>query len=62
MIANVYDLYTHEPLLTARILGYWSNAFSASVSTFFFCKLSVRLSRDAGHLSPGYPERDKLPS
>uniref|UniRef100_A0A8H7XP52 Xylanolytic transcriptional activator regulatory domain-containing protein n=1 Tax=Psilocybe cubensis TaxID=181762 RepID=A0A8H7XP52_PSICU len=32
MIANVHDLYTREPLLTARILGYWSNAFSAAVA------------------------------
>ncbi|KDR82362.1 hypothetical protein GALMADRAFT_58437 [Galerina marginata CBS 339.88] len=32
MIANVSDLYEREPQLTARILGYWSNAFSASVA------------------------------
>lgn len=32
MIATVEDLYQREPQLTARILGYWSNAFSAAVS------------------------------
>lgn len=32
MIANVEELYLQEPDLTARILGYWSNAFSAAVS------------------------------
>ncbi|KAG6889881.1 hypothetical protein C0995_013855 [Termitomyces sp. Mi166 len=32
MIANVQDLYHREPQLTARILGYWSNAFSAAVA------------------------------
>lgn len=32
MIATVQDLYQREPQLTARILGYWSNAFSAAVS------------------------------
>ena len=36
MIATVQDLYDREPHLTARILGYWSNAFSAAVSIFFF--------------------------
>jgi len=35
MIATVQDLYQREPQLTARILGYWSNAFSAAVSVFF---------------------------
>ncbi|KAG6916037.1 hypothetical protein DXG01_008760 [Tephrocybe rancida] len=30
MIATVQDLYHREPQLTARILGYWSNAFSAA--------------------------------
>ena len=34
MIATVQDLYQREPQLTARILGYWSNAFSAAVSVF----------------------------
>jgi hypothetical protein len=37
MIANVEELYTQEPDLTARILGYWSNAFSAAVSHWCFC-------------------------
>lgn len=32
MIATVQELYLHEPQLTARILGYWSNAFSAAVA------------------------------
>ncbi|KAG5644901.1 hypothetical protein DXG03_007453 [Asterophora parasitica] len=32
MIATVQDLYHREPELTARILGYWSNAFSAAVA------------------------------
>ncbi|KAF9473435.1 hypothetical protein BDN70DRAFT_885835 [Pholiota conissans] len=32
MIANVEELYLQEPDLTARILGYWSNAFSAAVA------------------------------
>ncbi|KAF9523895.1 fungal-specific transcription factor domain-containing protein [Crepidotus variabilis] len=32
MIAAVQDLYNHEPHLAARILGYWSNAFSATVA------------------------------
>jgi len=32
MIATVQDLYHSEPHLTARILGYWSNAFSAAVA------------------------------
>ncbi|KAF9465747.1 hypothetical protein BDZ94DRAFT_1159388 [Collybia nuda] len=32
MIATVQDLYHREPHLTARILGYWSNAFSAAVA------------------------------
>ncbi|KNZ82068.1 hypothetical protein J132_08251 [Termitomyces sp. J132] len=32
MIATVEDLYHREPQLTARILGYWSNAFSAAVA------------------------------
>jgi hypothetical protein len=32
MIANVQELYSREPHLTARILGYWSNAFSAAVA------------------------------
>ncbi|KAG6835912.1 hypothetical protein H0H93_013452 [Arthromyces matolae] len=32
MIATVEDLYNREPQLTARILGYWSNAFSAAVA------------------------------
>ncbi|KIM35920.1 hypothetical protein M413DRAFT_32150 [Hebeloma cylindrosporum] len=32
MIANVHDLYQHEPHLASRILGYWSNAFSAAVA------------------------------
>jgi hypothetical protein len=32
MIANIQELYEHEPYLTARILGYWSNAFSAAVA------------------------------
>ncbi|KAF8895146.1 fungal-specific transcription factor domain-containing protein [Infundibulicybe gibba] len=32
MIATVQDLYHREPQLTARILGYWSNAFSAAVA------------------------------
>lgn len=32
MIATVQDLYDREPRLTARILSYWSNAFSAAVS------------------------------
>jgi hypothetical protein len=32
MIATVQDLYNREPHLTARILGYWSNAFSAAVN------------------------------
>ncbi|RDB15331.1 putative transcriptional regulatory protein C1F7.11c [Hypsizygus marmoreus] len=32
MIATVQDLYNREPQLTARILGYWSNAFSAAVA------------------------------
>jgi hypothetical protein len=36
MIATVQDLYQREPQLTARILGYWSNAFSAAVSTCFY--------------------------
>ncbi|KAG6853953.1 hypothetical protein C0991_012277 [Blastosporella zonata] len=30
MIATVQDLYHREPQMTARILGYWSNAFSAA--------------------------------
>ncbi|KAG6810784.1 hypothetical protein H0H92_010351 [Tricholoma furcatifolium] len=32
MIATVQDLYQREPQLTTRILGYWSNAFSAAVA------------------------------
>lgn len=32
MIAMVQDVYDREPHLTARILSYWSNAFSAAVS------------------------------
>ncbi|KAF9561088.1 hypothetical protein CPC08DRAFT_689382 [Agrocybe pediades] len=32
MIASVQELYNREPLLAARILGYWSNAFSAAVA------------------------------
>ena len=28
----VQDVYDREPHLTARILSYWSNAFSAAVS------------------------------
>ncbi|KAJ3976866.1 fungal-specific transcription factor domain-containing protein [Lentinula raphanica] len=32
MIAAVEKLYQHEPELTARILGYWSNTFSAVVA------------------------------
>ncbi|TFK39045.1 fungal-specific transcription factor domain-containing protein [Crucibulum laeve] len=32
MIATVQDLYHREAQLTARILGYWSNAFSAAVA------------------------------
>ncbi|KAF8158548.1 hypothetical protein B0H34DRAFT_783008 [Crassisporium funariophilum] len=32
MIATVQDLYRREPHLAARILGYWSNAFSAAVA------------------------------
>jgi len=32
MIAAVQDLYRYEPHLAARILGYWSNAFSAAVA------------------------------
>ncbi|KAJ3504637.1 hypothetical protein NLJ89_g7836 [Agrocybe chaxingu] len=35
MIATVQELYNHQPHLTARILGYWSNAFSAAVSRLF---------------------------
>jgi len=35
MIATVQDLYQREPQLTARILGYWSNAFSAAVNILF---------------------------
>ena len=35
MIATVQDLYDREPHLTVRILGYWSNAFSAAVSIIF---------------------------
>ncbi len=31
MIAIVQDLYDREPELTARMLGYWSNTFSAAV-------------------------------
>lgn len=31
MITTVQDLYHREPQLTARILWYWSNAFSAAV-------------------------------
>jgi hypothetical protein len=31
MITIVQDLYEQEPQLTARILWYWSNAFSAAV-------------------------------
>lgn len=41
MIANIQELYEHEPYLTARILGYWSNAFSAAVS-FSFLLLSIQ--------------------
>jgi len=36
MIASVEELFNREPLLAARILGYWSNAFSAAVSICFF--------------------------
>lgn len=44
MIANIQELYEHEPYLTARILGYWSNAFSAAVSfVFFVYMLSARV-------------------
>ncbi|PBK97603.1 hypothetical protein ARMGADRAFT_961148 [Armillaria gallica] len=32
MIATVQDLYDREPELTSRILGYWSNTFSAAVA------------------------------
>ncbi|KAF8904123.1 fungal-specific transcription factor domain-containing protein [Gymnopilus junonius] len=32
MIATVQELYNSEPHLAARILGYWSNAFSAAVA------------------------------
>ncbi|TFK69543.1 hypothetical protein BDN72DRAFT_840268 [Pluteus cervinus] len=32
MIATVQDLFHREPELTSRILGYWSNAFSAAVA------------------------------
>lgn len=35
MIATVQDLYHREPQLTARILGYWSNAFSAAVRLIY---------------------------
>ena len=38
MIATVQDLYDREPHLTVRILGYWSNAFSAAVSIVFIIK------------------------
>ena len=41
MIATVQDLYDCEPHLTVRILGYWSNAFSAAVSIFSFVKIST---------------------
>lgn len=42
MIATVQELFNREPQLTARILGYWSNAFSAAVSFKFpFCSYSV---------------------
>jgi len=40
MIATVQDLYDREPHLTARILGYWSNAFSAAVA---LCLLVFRV-------------------
>lgn len=45
MIANVQDLYQHEPHLASRILGYWSNAFSAAVSIFLSHCLAAFLSR-----------------
>ncbi|PFH53341.1 hypothetical protein AMATHDRAFT_55245 [Amanita thiersii Skay4041] len=32
MVATVQDLYEQEPRLTARLLGYWSNVFSAAVA------------------------------
>ncbi|KAJ7600808.1 fungal-specific transcription factor domain-containing protein [Mycena floridula] len=32
MIATLQDLYMREPRMTSRLLGYWSNAFSASVA------------------------------
>ncbi|KAF8630972.1 hypothetical protein AX17_005328 [Amanita inopinata Kibby_2008] len=32
MVATIQDLYHREPQLTARLLGYWSNAFSAAVA------------------------------
>ncbi|KAJ3551627.1 hypothetical protein NP233_g13045 [Leucocoprinus birnbaumii] len=32
MIATVQELFQHEPEMTARILWYWSNAFSAAIA------------------------------
>ncbi|KIL59222.1 hypothetical protein M378DRAFT_1018412 [Amanita muscaria Koide BX008] len=32
MIATIEDLFQREPRLTARLLGYWSNAFSSAVA------------------------------
>lgn len=32
MIAAVHDLYKWAPTLTARFLGFWTNAFSSAVS------------------------------
>ncbi|THV03887.1 hypothetical protein K435DRAFT_650368 [Dendrothele bispora CBS 962.96] len=39
MIATVQDLYRADPKLTCRILGYWSNAFSAAIA---LCLLTSR--------------------
>jgi hypothetical protein len=43
MIATVQDLYQREPHLTARILGYWSNAFSATVNTLLHYQFFVMI-------------------
>ncbi|KAF8340767.1 hypothetical protein F5887DRAFT_439676 [Amanita rubescens] len=32
MVATIQDLFQREPQLTARLLGYWSNAFSSAVA------------------------------
>ncbi|KIY68323.1 hypothetical protein CYLTODRAFT_421738 [Cylindrobasidium torrendii FP15055 ss-10] len=37
MIAIVQDLYDREPELTSRMLGYWSNTFSAAVALCILC-------------------------